>query len=36
MRVSQNYGTNFWGPDNKDYDIFAVYIGVPLFRVITI
>ena len=31
MGVSQNWGYHFGGPNNKDYNIFGLYIGVPLF-----
>ena len=34
--VSQNCGYHFGGPENKDYSIGGVHVGVPLFRESTI
>ena len=31
MVVSHNEGFLFWDPNNKDYSILGVYVGVPLF-----
>ena len=32
FRVSQKYGYLFRGPQDKDYSISGVYLGVPLFE----
>ena len=31
MRVSQNWGVPFWGPNNKDYSILGSILGSPYF-----
>ena len=36
IRGSQYSGYHFGGPNNKDYSILGVYIGVPLFGETTI